>query len=59
MELIGIAAVIIAVLIGVNLLFWIVSGIFSFIIWLISTTISNIFTIVAAGIAIYVILNII
>ena len=59
MELIGIVVAIIAVLIGVNLVFWIVSGIFSFIIWLISTTISNIFTIVAAGIAIYVILNII
>ena len=59
MELIGIAAFIIIVLIGANLVFWIVSGLLSFIIWLISTTISNIFTIVAAGIAIYVIMNII
>lgn len=58
MELIGFLLFIVMLMVGFNLLFYIVSGIISAIIWLVSVTISNIFNILVFGIGLYVIYNI-
>ena len=58
MELIGFLLFIVMLLVGFNLLFYIVSGIISAFIWLVSVAISNIFNILVFGIGLYIIYNI-
>ena len=58
MEIIGIFITLIVGLLLINVVFWVIGGIFNFIIWLLSATISNIFSILVVGIFIYVLAHI-
>ena len=58
MELIGIFVTLVVGLLLINVVFWIIGGIFNFIIWLLSATVSNIFSILVVGIFIYVLVHI-
>ena len=59
MELIGILVTLVVGLLLINVVFWVIGGIFNFIIWLLSATVSNIFSILVIGIFIYVLMNLI
>ena len=59
MELIGILVTLVVGLLLINVVFWIIGGIFNFIIWLLSVTIGNIFSILVVGIFIYVLVHLI
>ena len=59
MELIGIFVTLVVGLLLINVVFWVIGGIFNFIIWLLSATVSNIFSILVIGIFIYVLMNLI
>ena len=58
MEIIGIFVTLVVGLLLINVAFWVIGGIFNFIIWLLSATISNIFSILVVGIFIYVLVHI-
>ena len=58
MELIGIFITLVVGLLLINVIFWVIGGIFNFIIWLLSATVSNIFSILVFGIFIYVLVHI-
>ena len=59
MELIGIFVTLVVGLLLINVVFWIIGGIFNFIVWLLSVTIGNIFSILIVGIFIYVLVHLI
>ena len=58
MEIIGIFVTLVVGLLLINVVFWVIGGIFNFIIWLLSATVSNIFSILVVGIFIYVLVHI-
>ena len=57
MELIGIFVTLVVGLLLINVVFWVICGIFNFIVWLLSVTIGNIFSILVVGIFIYVLVH--
>ena len=57
MEFVGIFVTLVVGLLLINVVFWVICGIFNFIVWLLSVTIGNIFSILVFGIFIYVLMN--